>query len=144
MEASALARARAERLQAPNAHLPSLPAWQDEDHPSAATAAPPVLGRPLSGGAEGDAGQPRQADRRGRWSQEPPPGPAARPRGPPAEPTHRPRGTAGLEPQTGDAGPPSAQHPNPARPPRPDPGSPRAGIGMGGALPAARLRLPAG
>src|SRR5688572_23342613 len=103
MEDGALAHAGTRRLPAPKAHLQGLAAWQDEDRPSVATAADEVLGSPLPGRAEGDAGQSREADRRGRWGEEPHAHPAARPRGGPADPANWPRGSSGLDPQTRQA-----------------------------------------
>src|SRR5215212_11814477 len=123
MEDAALAYAGAGRLQAPKAHLQGLAAWRYEDRPSVATTADEVPGGPLPGRAEGDAGQPREADRQGRWGQEPHPHPATRARGPPADPTDRPRGAPGLDPQTRQARTTSARHPDGPRPRRTDAGA---------------------
>src|ERR1044071_6819075 len=99
MEDAALAHAGAGRLQAPSAHLQRLAAWRYEARPSVATTADEVPGGPVSGRAEGDAEQSWEADRRGGRGQEPHPHPATRPRGGPADPTDRPRGASGLDPQ---------------------------------------------
>src|SRR5712692_1910030 len=114
MEGAALAAARAGRLQAPKAHLPSLPAWRPEDRPPAATAVDPGRGGALPSRAEGDAGQPRQADRWDRWGKAPPAGPAARPGGAPADPPDRPRGAPGVDSQTRHPRTPTARHPHAA------------------------------
>src|SRR5262249_53881603 len=131
MEDAALARAGARRLQAPKAHLQGLTTWRSEDRPSVATTADEVPGSPLPGRAEGDARQLREADRRGRWGQDPPPRPAAGPRGGPADPADRPRGPSGLDPQTRQARTTPARHPNTPGPGRPDPGAAGPGAGMG-------------
>ena len=144
MENAALVRAGAGRFQAPKAHLQGLAAWQDEDRPSVATAADEVLGGPLPGRAEGDAGQSREADRRDRRGQEPRAYPAARPRGGPANPTDRPRGTSGLDSQTRQARTTTARHPDAPGSRRPDAGAAGPGAGMGGALRAQCVRLPSG
>src|SRR5216683_582768 len=128
MEGAALAAARAGRLQAPKAHLPSLPAWRPEDRPPAATAVDPGRGGALPSRAEGDAGQPRQAD---RWDKAPPAGPAARPGGAPADPPDRPRGAPGVDSQTRHPRTPTARHPHAAGSGRADPGAARPGAGMG-------------
>src|SRR5918911_537184 len=103
MEGAALAQAGAGRLQAPKAHLPSLPAWRRQDRPPAATAADEVLGSALPGRAESDTGQPRQADRRGRWGQAPHAPTTARLGRGPADPTDRAGGAPGLDPQARQA-----------------------------------------
>src|SRR5436190_7014017 len=100
MAGAALAEARARRLQAPNAHLPSLPAWRPADRPPAATARDPILGGALPGCAESDAGQPRQADRWGRRGEISPAAPAPRPRGGPADPPDPVSRAPGVDSQT--------------------------------------------
>src|SRR5215471_13724692 len=100
MEGAALAEAGAGSLQAPKAHLPSLPAGQAEDRPPVATAVDPIGGGTLPGRAEGDAGQPRQADRGGGRGQAPPASPPARPGGAPADPPDGPRRAPRLDSQT--------------------------------------------
>ena len=144
MEDAALARAGAARLQAPKAHLQGLATWRSEDRPSAATLADAIPGSPLPGRAEGDAGQSREADRRGRRGEEPRASPAARPRGRPADPTDRSRGSSGLDSQTRQARTTPARHPDAPGPRRPDAGAVGPGTGMGGALRAELVRLPSG
>src|SRR3954454_21639962 len=144
MEGAALARAGAGRLQAPKAHLQGLTTWRSEDRPSVATTADEIPGSPLPGRAEGDAGQSWEADRRGRWGQEPRARSAARARGGPADLTDRPRGPSGLDPQTRQARTTPARHPDPPGSRRPDAGAPGPGAGMGGALRAKLVRLPSG
>src|SRR3954466_2154521 len=141
MEGAALAEARADGLQAPKAHLPSLPAWRPEDRPPAATAVDPVLGGALPGRAESDAGQPRQADCWGGWSQEPPAAPAPRARGAPADPPDRSRGTPRLDSQARQARTTGPGHSHAPGSGRPDPGAARPGTGMGGAVRAEFVRL---
>src|SRR3954452_2851591 len=64
---------RAEGLQAPTAHLPSLAAWRPEDSPSPPTAPDTLLGRETPGRQESHPGQPGQKDgRRGRGEAPPP------------------------------------------------------------------------
>src|SRR5437588_1566405 len=142
MEGAALAEAGADSLQAPKAHLPSLPAWRPEDRPPAATAGDPVLGGALPGRAESDAGEPRQADRWGGWSQAPPARPAPRSRGAPADPPDRARGTSSLDSQARQARTTGTGHSHPPGPGRADPGAARPGTGMGGPVRAELVRVP--
>src|SRR5713226_3587439 len=142
MEGAALAEAGAGGLQAPKAHLPSLPAWQAEDRPPAATALDPVGGGTLLGSAEGDAGQPRQANGGRRWGEEPSPDPAARPSGAPADPPDGPRRTPGMDSQTRQARATAVGHPHAPGSSRPDPGAARPGARMGGAVRAELVRVP--
>src|SRR5262245_38781457 len=112
MEGTALAEAGADGLQAPKAHLPSLPAGQAEDRPPAATAPDPVRGGTMRGRTEGDAGQPWQANGGRGWGEEPPPAPAARPRGAPADPPDGPRRAPSLDSQTRPARATAVGHPD--------------------------------
>src|SRR5439155_6252750 len=109
MEGVALADAGTRRLQAPKAHLHSRPAWRHEDGPPAATAVDEVLGGALSGGAEGDAGQSRQADRRGRRGQVPVGGRTAGAGEAPDDPPARPPAATDLDSQTRPRGTGSAR-----------------------------------
>src|SRR5712692_376149 len=127
MEGAALAEAGAGGLQAPTAHLPSLPAWQPAGRPPAATAVDPGLGGALRGRAEGDAGEPRQANRRGGRGEKPPAAPTARPRGPPADPPDRSRGAPGVDTQARHTRTAAARHPHAPGSGRPDPGAARPG-----------------
>src|SRR5215212_7704829 len=138
----ALAEARTGRLQAPNAHLPSLPAWRPADRPPAATACDPVLGGALPGRTESDAGQPRQANRRGRRGEIALAVPATRPRGGSTDPPDPVSRAPGVDSQTRHGRATTAGHPHAPGSGRPDPGAARPGAGMGGPVRAEFVRVP--
>src|SRR5581483_3447789 len=142
MEAPALEAIRAAGLQAPNADLPSLPAWRCQDRPPTPEALDAVLGRAVPRSPSGDTGQSRQADGRRRRREEPRArsSPDAGPRAVPAQESaaHPP----GLDSQTWHprAAPPG--HPDDGGPGRTGPGQAGPGTRMGGALRAEQLRVP--
>src|SRR5687768_14641477 len=65
MARAALEEIRAAGLQAPKAHLPSLPSWRREGGPQAPEPSAQVLVGQVPGRSQGDPGQPREEDGRG-------------------------------------------------------------------------------
>src|SRR4051812_24485135 len=71
MEGPRLETRPVDGLEAPEAHLPSLPTWRQTGSPPAATTVDEVLVGQVPGRASGDAGQPGQEDRRRGRGEEP-------------------------------------------------------------------------
>src|SRR3954464_5940298 len=104
MEHPALETLRAAGVQAPEADLSSLASWRYQGCAQTPTTVVDVPGGQGPRRAEGHAGQPRQADRRGGWRACARPPAAARPRPVPAALRHGATNTPGLDSQARLAG----------------------------------------
>src|SRR5687767_14318315 len=102
MEGDPLARRRAARLQAPNAHLPSQATGRCPDRPSAPTTPGEILVGEVFSRQAGDAGESRETDRWDRRGQVVDATPASAARADPAAAETGAAHPTGLDPQTRD------------------------------------------
>src|SRR3954467_10498514 len=121
MEGDPLARRRAVRLQAPNAHLPSQATGRCPGRPSAPTTPGEVVVGEVPGGQAGDAGEPWETDGWGRRGQVPDATPAAGARADPARSSAGSAHPPGLDPQTRDGRATPAGDPDAGGPGSPGP-----------------------